>query len=271
MIDISPYVAMTREAGALLRRFHEQGFTVRNKGPRDLVTDADLAVERFFAERLGAMHPDIPLLGEESAKAGDRPSTCFILDPLDGTTNFAHGYAVFCTSFAFMRENALVWGIVYDPLRDELYTGITGEGSWLDGDRLSVSRTERLADALLATGFPYLDGTVMERSLNTFAHLLPRCHGIRRPGAAALDIAHLAAGRIDGFYELNLKAWDVAAGLVILREAGGRATRYDGTDSVPFDEEIAATNGLLHDALLERIRTSETRLPAFQRYFEETR
>ncbi len=227
-----------------------QGLRVSRKGRINLVTEVDERAEAIVVETLQRLAPGVPILAEEGGEtAGDRADCRFIVDPLDGTTNFTHGYPVFCVSIAFEAAGQVVSGAVLDPVRSELFTAEAGRGAWLGSRRLRTSVETDLDAALLATGFPYTRAA-MEEALELFAHVLLRVRAVRRAGSAALDLCSVAAGRLDGFWEETLRAWDTAAGELIVREAGGRVTDFAGKAFRNGGPNIAATNGPLHPALL---------------------
>jgi myo-inositol-1(or 4)-monophosphatase len=246
-------IQTARDAGRVLAEKFGRAIQISNKGDIDLVTEADLAAERLIVERVRSYHPRHAVLTEESgdvvALGGARSDYKWIVDPLDGTTNYAHGYPVFCVSIALEHEGRVVVGVVYDPLRDELFAAERGEGATLNGRRVRVSATDDLNRALLCTGFPY---DVRERGdfARHFRNFIMSAQSVRRDGAAALDLAYVAAGRFDGFYEEGLRPWDVAAGVLLVEEAGGRVTHYDGRPFDHYHPPIAASNGLVHDAML---------------------
>jgi myo-inositol-1(or 4)-monophosphatase len=250
-------IQTAREAGRVLAEKFGRALRVSNKGDIDLVTEADIAAERLIVERIRSHHPRHRVLTEESgdvATAGDPASEYkWIIDPLDGTTNYAHGYPCFCVSVALEHEGRVVVGVVYDPTREELFAAERGGGATLNGRSLRVSETADLNDALLCTGFPY---DVRDRGdfARHFRNFIMRAQSVRRDGAAALDLAYVAAGRFDGFYEEGLRPWDVAAGVLLVEEAGGRVTHYDGSPFRVYDPPIAASNGLVHEAMLEVLR-----------------
>ena len=250
-------IQTARDAGRVLAEKFGRAIQISNKGDIDLVTEADLASERLIVERVRSYHPRHAVLTEESgdvvALGGARSDYKWIVDPLDGTTNYAHGYPVFCVSIALEHEGRVVVGVVYDPVRDELFAAERGEGATLNGRRVRVSETDDLNRALLCTGFPY---DVRERGdfARHFRAFIMRAQSVRRDGAAALDLAYVAAGRFDGFYEEGLRPWDVAAGVLLVEEAGGRVTHYDGSPFRIYHPPIAASNGLIHEAMLEVLR-----------------
>lgn len=246
-------VQTAREAGRVLAEKFGRALQVSHKGEIDLVTEADLAAERLIVERIRSYHPRHSILAEEAGEveniAGADPSFKWIVDPLDGTTNYAHGYPFFCVSIALEHEGRVVVGVVYDPLRDELFAAERGGGATLNGRRVSVSDVAELNRALVCTGFPY-DVRGRERFARHFSAFIMRAQSVRRDGAAALDLAYVACGRFEVFYEDGLRPWDVAAGKLLVEEAGGRVTRYDDTPLDVYRPPVVATNGLVHAEVL---------------------
>ena len=247
------------EVGAeVIRQAHrerpEGGFGVNLKGPIDLVTAVDEAAETAIVECLQRLQPSVPILAEERGAIGGTKTGCrFIVDPLDGTTNFAHGFPVFAVSIAYEEGTEVVAGAVLDPVREELFTAEAKAGAYLNGDPIRVSVTSDMQSALLATGFPY-SREAMDRALDLFVRIMRRARAVRRAGSAALDLCSVAAGRLDAFWEETLRAWDTAAGEVIVREAGGQVTDFDGGPFRNGGPNIAVSNGRLHPALLEILR-----------------
>ncbi|MBE0617693.1 MAG: inositol monophosphatase [Proteobacteria bacterium] len=250
---MSPLLAVAveaaRAAGRIQRERFRTPFAVRRKGAVDLVTEVDLACEEAIREVLARLAPGTAVLGEEAGATGTGADR-WIVDPLDGTTNYAHGFPVFCTSIAWEEGGAVRLGAIYDPLRDELFTVEQGSGARLDGEPVRTSATAELGDALLATGFPYDRGT-RPRNYEEFREFTQRTQGVRRGGSAALDLAYVACGRLDGFWEPGLQPWDLAAGCLLVCEAGGAVTGYGGGPFSPYDADVAASNGPLHGALLQ--------------------
>jgi myo-inositol-1(or 4)-monophosphatase len=254
------YLAFAVDAALAVGRIHLQHFRqqpiIRKKGPIDLVTAADLAAEQEFRSRVANAFPDHVVLGEEGPPAAIRPAgRCrWIIDPLDGTTNFAHGLALFCVSIALEVDGEVEIGVVYDPVGQELFTAERGGGARLNGQRIRVSTCADIGDGLLCTGFPYSIRERRLRQVEVFAAFLGRARAVRRLGSAALDLCYVAAGRLDAFWEEQLHAWDMAAGALIVREAGGRVSNYDD-DAVDLTAggSIVASNGLLHRAMLDVI------------------
>ena len=260
MSDLSEICEAAAKAGAqVLRDLYHRPRDIRFKGRIDLVTDADKASEETVLRVLAARAPGVRVLAEESGEhGGAEPSEGlrFIVDPLDGTTNYAHGLPLFCCTVAAEEKGRAVAGCTVDPMRGEVFRAARGEGAWLGDRRLYVSQARALDQALLCTGFPYGDREKLPQMVAAFGRFTELSRGTRRLGSAALDLAYLAAGRLDGFWEVGLKAWDVAAGQVLVEEAGGRVTRFDGSALLLSGGEIAAAPGGLHAAILEVLRAT---------------
>jgi myo-inositol-1(or 4)-monophosphatase len=241
-------IKIAQDAGGLLleRLGHS---AVEHKGVVDLVTEADKASERFLVERLHAVLPEAGILAEEGSGSDGNSGLRWVVDPLDGTTNFAHGYPVFSVSIALERDGAIVLGVVLDPMRNECFSALRGSASCLNGKTIQVSATPDLDTALLVTGFPYDVRTTERDNLTQFRRFLKTAQAIRRGGSAALDLCYVAAGRFDGFWEESLSPWDMAAGVLIVQEAGGRVTGYLGGAPDIESGNILATNGRIHDAM----------------------
>ncbi len=248
-------VEAARAAGRILRDRFETGFGVRHKGAVDLVTEVDLECEEAIRQVLGRLAPGTPVLGEEEGLTGTGGAGRWIVDPLDGTTNYAHGFPACCVSIAWEEDGRVRAGVVYDPLRGEWFTARQGRGAQRNGEPIRVSETARLSEALLATGFPY-DRGENPRNYREFCHLTQITQGVRRTGSAALDLAYTASGRLDGFWEPGLKPWDLAAGCLLVEEAGGVVTGYDGGPFTPYDRDVVAANPKLHPALLHALNES---------------
>jgi myo-inositol-1(or 4)-monophosphatase len=245
---------IAREAGALLMSYFDRHIKIEYKGEVDLVTAADRASEKLIVERLREKWPEHGIVGEEGTRSHTGAEFRWFVDPLDGTTNFAHGYPVFCVSIALARQDdELEVGVLYDPTRDEMFSAERGSGATLNGRAIDVSQTTRLAEAILGTGFP---SHKRHKNPNIYFYhqITLRSHGVRRAGSAALDLANVAAGRYDGFWEFNLNPWDTAAGVLIVQEAGGKVTRFDGTPFRLDSKEVLASNGLIHDEVVEEFR-----------------
>jgi myo-inositol-1(or 4)-monophosphatase len=229
---------------------------IDKKGPIDLVTDVDLSVEATFRAAIAERFPEHSVLGEEMGSDGQdhRGSHRWLFDPIDGTTNYAHGLPIFCASVALEIDGLMEVAAIYDPSRRELFTGERGGGAFLNGRPLRVSRASTIEDALLVTGFPYDIHERIAELMDLFGRFIGQARAVRRLGSAALDLAYVAAGRMDGFWEQDLKPWDVAAGVLLVEEAGGSVTRFDGSAFSPYGNQIVASNGRIHAAMLEIIR-----------------
>lgn len=248
---------IARQAGSLLRGFYEKGVTMEYKGDVDLVTEADRASEQLIGEKLKAAFPDHGIYGEEGTRDRLESEYRWYIDPLDGTTNFAHQFPVFCVSMGLERrapglaadqDGEMVAGVIYDPLRDEMFSAERGRGAWLNGRRLKVSKTKTLAEALTATGFPS-QKRHMSPNVHFYQQITLRSHGVRRAGSAALDLAYVACGRLDGYWEFKLNPWDTSAGVLLVEEAGGSVTHFDGGKFTLDSREVLATNGLIKGEL----------------------
>lgn len=237
-------------AGQLQRSRFDSTFSIDLKGAKNLVTELDLASEALIVERILEQFPDHSILAEEADYPAGNGQHTWIIDPLDGTTNYAHGYPWFCSSIALAVGGELIVGVIHNPMSDELFTATAGVGAFRNGRKIAVSSRQPLAGSLLATGFPYDCATDPENNFNQFIRFQKAARGIRRAGAAALDLAYLAAGRLDGFWEVKLKPWDVAAGTLLVREAGGSVTSFDGSDYDVTNHRILASNGLIHDEMI---------------------
>jgi myo-inositol-1(or 4)-monophosphatase len=249
--------AIAREAGALLLPYFHRGLKIEYKGDADLVTAADRASEVLIRERIRQQFPSHDVLGEEQGLSDQGGDYRWYVDPLDGTTNFAHGYPVFCVSMALEHRGKdqarRIAGVVYDPTRDELFTAEVGKGAHLNGTPIHVSKAAQLKECLLATGFPS-HKRHKNPNIHFYHQITLRTHGVRRAGSAALDLCNVASGRFDGFWEFNLNPWDTAAGALIVEEAGGRVSRFDGSAFELDSRETLASNGLVHDALLHEFK-----------------
>ncbi len=254
---------IAREAGALLMDYFHQHLKIEYKGDADLVTAADRAAEALIRDRIRAQWPTHDILGEEQGLNDQGSDYRWYIDPLDGTTNFAHGYPVFCVSIALEhrgleqrssgKPGTRIAAVIYDPTRDELFTAEQGRGAWLNGEAIHVSKTAALKESLLGTGFP---SHKRHKNPNIYFYhqITLLTHGVRRAGSAALDLCNVACGRYDGFWEFNLNPWDTAAGVLIVEEAGGKVTRFDGSPFELNSLETVASNGLLHEALLHEFQ-----------------
>ena len=247
-------VQMARDAGRILIDRQGRSLQVSSKGDINLVTEADLAAEKFIIERIRSYYPRHAILAEESGASNGAESVAtnewkWIIDPLDGTTNYAHGYPCFCVSIAVERAGKLEIGVVYDPVRNEMFAAERGQGATLNERAIRVSDVDDLNSAMLCTGFPY---DVRERPdfARHFTSFTMRAQAVRRDGSAALDLACVACGRFDGFWEDGLNPWDTAAGLLLIEEAGGQVTDYKGAALDIYTPEVLASNGLVHEAMM---------------------
>ncbi len=246
------------KAGKILRDLYGQPHQVRYKGDIDMVTEADLSSEKVILDILDKTPINAKIIAEESQSTYNEIPTnpVWIIDPLDGTTNFVHGFPWFAVSIAYAKEGRGLVGVIYCPMQDELFCGCLGSGAWLNGKSIKVSGISTLGKSLLATGFPY---NIHQKSAKVIAALkavLIKAQGIRRAGAAAIDLAYVACGRLEGFWEINLKPWDTAAGQLLLEEAGGKLSDFKSNNYSPFIPELLATNGLIHKELVSVIRSS---------------
>lgn len=229
-------------------------FQIDKKGTIDLVTEVDVAVERMFRALVAERFPDHQVLAEEMGGAAFAPAgPCWVFDPIDGTTNFAHGLPIFCSSLALEIDGVAEVAAVYDPNRKELFTAERGGGAFLNGRPLRVSSAARLVDAMLVTGFPYDVHSRVDEIVGLFGAFVGQARAVRRLGSAAIDLCYVAAGRLDGFWEGDLKAWDLAGGALIVAEAGGRITDMTGGPFTSRGGQVLATNGHLHDGMLDVI------------------
>jgi myo-inositol-1(or 4)-monophosphatase len=233
---------------------------VGKKGTIDLVTEVDIAVEQMFRQLVLERFPDHQVLAEEmGGSATAPPGPCWVFDPIDGTTNYAHGLPIFCASLALEIDGRAEVGAVYDPTRRELFTAERGRGAFLNGRPLHVSAADTLVDAMLVTGFPYDVHSRVDEIVGLFGEFVGRARAVRRLGSAAIDLCYVAAGRLDGFWESDLKPWDIAGGSLIVSEAGGQMTAMDGAAFNSRGHHVLATNGLIHDQMLDVIRTFSAR------------
>lgn len=243
-----------REGVRVIKQFKKKGIKIKQKGFHDLVTDADIATEKAILRIIQAEFPDDDILAEESADHDKlSENRTWIVDPIDGTTNFANDFPIFCVSVALWENRQPKAGVVIEVNRDEEFTAVSGEGAWLNGEKISVSVTSNPRNGFVATGFPYNDLSLIDPYLKLFRVLMKELQGIRRPGAASYDLCNVACGRFDGFYEYSLHIWDLAAAALIIREAGGVVTDWNGEDGWPFGQRVIAGNNNIHNYLLKKI------------------
>ena len=249
-------IELAREAGDVLKHYMEREKHVELKGRANLVTIADKESEALIIRRILERYPAHAVLAEESGTsgAGEAQSGRWIIDPLDGTTNFAHQYPFFCVSVGFEQAGKILCGAVYDPCRDEMFSAARGEGSFMNGQPLHVSDMNKLGSSLILTGFPYGVRQKMKAAMGQFEAFLFESQAVRRGGSAALDLCYIAVGRCDGFWEMDLHPWDTAAGVVILEEAGGRVSDFAGNAFSIYGKQIVASNGRIQEEMVDVLR-----------------
>jgi myo-inositol-1(or 4)-monophosphatase len=246
-------IETARDAGQILIEKYGRKINISKKGEINLVTEADLASEELIIERIQSYYPKHSILAEEAGNAvviGGDNTWKWIIDPLDGTTNFAHGYPCFCVTLALEHDTEIVLGVTFDPTRNELFAAERGHGASLNGKPIRVSETEALSEALIVTGFPY-DFKRRDDFARHLTRFLVESRGVRRDGSAAIDMAYVACGRFDGFWEEGLNPWDMAAGLLLIEEAGGQVSGYKGANFNIYEPPIVASNGLIHSQMLD--------------------
>lgn len=243
-------IEIARESGKLLAAMFDRPHEISYKRPSDIVTEADRRSEAMIIERLRSHYPKHAVVAEEGGGQKTTSDYCWYVDPLDGTTNFAHGFPVFCVSLGLTFKGEIIAGVVYDPMRDELFTAEKGAGAFLNNKRIHVSKIDSLAASLLSTGFPPFANN-HDLNIEYYYRFTRLSHGVRRAGSAALDLCSVASGRFDGFWELKLNPWDKAAGVLIVLEAGGRVTDVENGPFELLGDDIFASNGLVHNAMVE--------------------
>jgi myo-inositol-1(or 4)-monophosphatase len=269
--DFVPHMQeIARDAGTLLMEYFRQRVKVEYKGDMDLVTVADRKSEALIRERIRALWPSHDVLGEEGGLNDQGSDYRWYVDPLDGTTNFAHSFPVFCVSMGLEHKGRRIAGVIYDPTRDEMFSAELGGGAYLNTEPMHVSKVGNLAESLVATGFPS-HKRHKNPNIHFYHHITLRTHGIRRAGSAALDLAYVACGRFEGFWEFNLNPWDNAAGVLLVQEAGGKVTDLRGGAFSLDGRETLATNGLIHGALMTEMDAVMSRrgleeLPSVEEY-----
>jgi myo-inositol-1(or 4)-monophosphatase len=254
LLEVS--IDLAREAGQVLKQGFNRKLSIKYKGRIDPVTQFDLKAEKFITSRIKKLYPAHAILAEEGTAVISTSPYRWVIDPLDGTVNYAHGFPMYCVSIAVEYEEQPIAAAVYDPERDEMFTAGLSLGSSLNGRKVHVSQETRLDRSLLATGFSYKVSTDRKNNLGLFARMVKTAQAVRRPGSAALDLCWLACGRIDGFWELKLYPWDTAAARLIVEEAGGRVTRLNGRPYFIFDRDILASNSGIHRAM-QRVLTGK--------------
>ena len=247
-------IEAAKAAGKILKENLGKSIEISFKGEINLVTDIDLKSEKTIVQIIRNKYPDHQILTEEGEGQKGTSSHKWIIDPLDGTTNYAHGYPCFCVSIAFEKNGDILLGVIYDPVLDELFTAEKGDGACLNGREIRVSSTDKLIHSMLATGFPYDLRESQNNNLVHFNNFIMSAQAIRRAGSAALDLCYVAMGRFDGFWELKLSPWDVAAGSLIVREAGGIVSDFKGGAFDIYSKEILASNGKIHDGMVEVLK-----------------
>jgi myo-inositol-1(or 4)-monophosphatase len=250
---LTPMQELAREAGSLLMSFFGK-VAIEYKGDVDLVTQADRSSEKLIVERIRQQWPEHDLIGEEGSRRETGSDFRWYVDPLDGTTNFAHGYPVFCVSLALEYKGERIAGVIYDPTRNEIFAAEKGSGSRLNGVPIRVSKTSRLAESLVATGFPS-HKRHKNPNIHFYHQITLRSHGVRRAGSAALDLCYVACGRFDAFWEFNLNSWDTAAGVLLVEEAGGKVTNFSDAPFSIDSREVLASNGLVHEEMLKEFQS----------------
>ncbi|MFC1725810.1 inositol monophosphatase family protein [candidate division KSB1 bacterium] len=244
---------LTVEAGKFIRESYEGKIEVKFKGRIDIVTDIDKKAESIIVNGIKENFPDHNIITEETDFEQGDSDTRWIIDPLDGTTNFSHGFPFFCVSVGIEYKNEVIIGFVYDPLREEMFEAKKGESALLNGKRIKPSSIDNLEHSLLATGFPYDIKESENNNVDYFNHMIFKAQAVRRAGSAALDLCYIACGRLDGYWEIKLSPWDTAAAGLIVKEAGGRITDFDGRQASILHKQIAATNGVIHEEMLREL------------------
>lgn len=247
-------VLAAKKAGLLLKNKLGQKRKVAYKGAVNLVTEMDLVSEKVIVSTLSRYYPNHNILAEEKAARQEISPFRWIIDPLDGTTNYAHSFPIFCVSIALEKEKEVILGVVYDPMRDELFLAEKGKGARLNGKKIHVSSTPKLSQSLLATGFPYDLRESLVNNFDHFQNFALRVHAVRRAGSAALDLCYVAAGRFDGFWEMKLGPWDLAAGSLIVREAGRKVTNFSGENLGLDGQHVLASNGKIHREMIDLLK-----------------
>jgi len=256
LLDLAIHCAF--ESGKIQRKYFEKNINIRHKGETDLVTDVDMACQEKIIGIIKEAFPDDDVISEEKKNDFEGIKNRWIIDPLDGTTNYAHGYPFFCTSIAYETNGQITHGVVYNPIFNELFFGKKGEGAYLNGEKIRISSVHDLKQALLSTGFPYNIATIERNNIDHFLNFLFKAQAVRRDGSAALNLCYVACGRFDAFWELSLNSWDMAAGCLMVSEAGGTLTNLQGDEFSVYKDTIVASNGIIHKDMLAAL--NETKL-----------
>lgn len=252
-------VEAARAAGRIQKDHANRISRIEYKGDINPVTEVDLLCEKEIISRVRREFPDHEILAEESGQSDERNTWRWVIDPLDGTVNYAHGYPCYCVSIALEQAGQVELGVIYNPNMDELFVAQRGKGATLNGEAIRVSSTDTLLRSLLVTGFAYNIAETDHNNLDHFGNFAMECQAVRRPGSAALDLAYVACGRFDGFWELNLHSWDYGAGWLLVTEAGGQVARFDGEPFKMGDREILATNKLIHQPMIDVLMRGHSR------------
>ncbi|MDH4069352.1 MAG: inositol monophosphatase [Ignavibacteria bacterium] len=257
MIDLA--IGAAREAGMFLLEHIDKVQHIQQKDGegRNLVSEIDRGSEEMIIRRVRERFPDHSIMAEEGGTGGNNPEYRWIIDPLDGTTNYLHGIPIYCVTIGIEKNGSLIGGVVYDPNQDELFVAEQGRGATLNGTPIRVSDTDVLSDSVLVTGFPYDVATNPDRAIERFIRFLKKSRGVRRLGSAALDLCWVGMGRFDGFWEVNLHPWDIAGGIVIVTEAGGSVTDFRGTGAGVDGKQILASNGVLHHQMVATLNSED--------------
>lgn len=241
-------------AGAILLKYLNKKHRIKYKPGAGIVTEADTFSEQFLLKNILKKYPNSSIITEETGEIKGKPELMWVMDPLDGTSNFAHGFPWFCVSIGLLEDGIRTAGVIYQPVSREMFFAEKGKGATLNGKKISVSGTKKMSDALLGTGFYYAQEDTLHREMRIFEDMHRLTTTVRRPGSAALDLASVACGRFDGFWERGLSPWDVAAGMLIVEEAGGKVSDYSGKEATIDGQEVVASNGKLHKTLLNVLR-----------------
>jgi myo-inositol-1(or 4)-monophosphatase len=243
------------KAGLMLKKNAHKPHSISFKSRKNLLTEMDRKSEHVIIKMIKKSYPAHAVISEESGKSGNQGSDYrWVIDPLDGTTNYAHCFNFFSVSIGLMKNHEIITGVVYDPMRDELFSAGKGLGAYLNNKSIKVSNVKTIGAGLLSTGFPYRLGKAMKKNIAYFTSFVMRAQAIRRPGSAALDLCYVASGRFDGFWEMELNPWDTAAGALIVKEAGGTVTDFSGKSFSPFMKQIIASNSIIHKSMLRILR-----------------